>query len=132
MLDSNDALVDEFTDRCMQDKARFYTAFMIFDAYYTMNKPEWINQENKEYRDSTEKRFSEYFRKHEDLWDSVPAQDKMQLSNMVRSRTIMEGMQMEAVTIESWLKHIKELNNTKIKKKKIKVPSFQLNTKKKS
>ena len=38
MLDSNDALIDEFLSRGIQDKAMFYTAFMIFDAYYTMNK----------------------------------------------------------------------------------------------
>lgn len=43
MLDSNDALVTEFLQRAMQDKANFYTAFMIFDSYYTMNKPDWIN-----------------------------------------------------------------------------------------
>lgn len=109
MLASNDALIDEFLSRGRQDKAMFYTAFMVFDAYYCMNKPEWINQENKEYRDSTEKRFQEWFEKHEDLWDSVPITDKMVISNQVRARSINEGMQMEAVTVEGWLKHIKEM-----------------------
>jgi hypothetical protein len=32
----------------MLDKAAFYTAFMIFDAYYTMNKPEWVDTLNGE------------------------------------------------------------------------------------
>lgn len=109
MLDSNDALIDEFLSRGRQDKAMFYTAFMTFDAYYCMNKPDWINQENKEYRDSTEKRFSEWFAKHEDLWNAVPVTDKMVISNQVRARSINEGMQMEAVTVDGWLKHIREL-----------------------
>lgn len=109
MLDSNDALIDAFLSRGRQDKAMFYTAFMCFDAYYTMNKPDWINQENKEYRDSTEARFAVWFKKHEDLWNSVPITDKMVISNQVRSRSINEGMQMEAVTVEGWLKHILEL-----------------------
>lgn len=109
MLDSNDALIAEFLKRGIQDKAMFYTAFMIFDAYYTMNKPEWVNQENKEYRDDTEKRFAEYYIKHEDLWDSVPSPDKMMISNAVRSRSVGEGMLMEAVTIQEWLKHVKSL-----------------------
>lgn len=109
MLDSNDALIDAFLSRGRQDKAMFYTAFMCFDAYYTMNKPDWINQENKEYRDSTEARFATWFKKHEDLWNSVPITDKMVISNQVRSRSINEGMQMEAVTVEGWLKHILEL-----------------------
>jgi glycosyltransferase involved in cell wall biosynthesis len=109
MLDSNDALIDEFIKRAIQEKALFYTAFMIFDAYYTMNKPEWINQENKEYRDSTELRFAEYYKKHETMWNSIPINDKMVISNQVRQRSVMEGMLMEAVTIDQWLEHIKTL-----------------------
>ncbi len=109
MLASNSALIDEFLKRGMQDKAAFYTAFMIFDAYYTMNKPDWINQENRSYRDSTERAFKDYYKKRKGLWDSVLPQDKMQISNGVRTRSIQEGMQMEAITIEDWLKHILKL-----------------------
>lgn len=109
MLDSSDALIAEFLRRGMLDKATQYTVFMIFDAYYLMNKPEWIDQENKEYRDSTEKRFAEYFRKHEDLWNGMTIPEKMQISNAVRGRSIMEGMLMEAVTVDEWLRHIKGL-----------------------
>lgn len=108
MIDSNDALIDEFLKRGMLDKAGFYTVFMIFDAYYTMNKPEWINQENQEYRTTTEKRFGKYFKKRENLWTGVTIQDKMQISNGVRSRSVNEGMLMEAITIDDWLKKIKE------------------------
>ena len=99
MLDSNDALIDEFLKRGVQDKAMFYTVFMIFDAYYTMNKPDWINQDNKEYRDGTEKRFAAYYKKRKDLWNSVTASDKMVISNQVRSRSIMEGSFMHFVAV---------------------------------
>ena len=109
MLDSNDALIDEFLSRGMQDKAAFYTAFIIFDAYYTMNKPEWINQENKEDRDSTEKHFARYFLKRKRLWDAISPNDKMVISNQVRSRSVMEGMRMEAITVFDWLAHIEKL-----------------------
>ena len=109
MLDSNDALVDEFLSRGIQDKAMFYSVFMIFDAYYTMNKPEWIDQENQEYRMNTEKRFAEYFQKHKDFWNSVPINDKMVISNQVRSRSVMEGMRMEAITVDAWLRHVEEI-----------------------
>ncbi len=115
MLDSNDALIDEFIKRGVQDKAMFFTAFMIFDAYYTMNKPEWINQENKEYRDSTELRFAAYYKKRKDLWNAVGTADKMMISNQVRSRSVMEGMQMEAITIDAWLRHIEKLGRGKRK-----------------
>lgn len=111
MLDSSEALINEFTQRGMHDKARFYACFMIFDAYYTMNKPEWINQENQEYRDATEKHFSAYFKRQKDKWDIVSIQDKMQISNGIRSRSINEGMQMETMTIDDWLKHIQEVGD---------------------
>lgn len=115
MIDSNDALIDEFLKHGVQDKAMFFTAFMIFDAYYTMNKPDWINQENRTYRDDTERRFAAYFRKRKDLWLSVPQTDKMMISNQIRGRSIQEGMQMEAVTIDGWLKHIEKLGRGKAK-----------------
>lgn len=111
MIDSNDALIDEFLKRGMQDKAMYFTAFMIFDAYYTMNKPEWINQENNEYRDNTEKRFGEYFKKRKDMWNNLSINDKMMISNQIRTRSVMEGMQMEAITIDSWLNHICKMKN---------------------
>ena len=110
MLDSNDALIEEFIKRDKKDKASFYAAFMIFDAYYTMNKPEWIEQENKEYRDSTELRFADYYKKYKHLWDNLGNGDKMMISNGVRSRSVMEGMGMEIITINEWLKHIENLN----------------------
>lgn len=109
MLDSNDALVDEFLRRGRQDKAAFYCCFIIFDAYYTMNKPEWVNQENRVYRDETERRFAAYYKKHRDLWDGMPAAEKMQLSNGVRSRSVGEGMLMEAITIDGWLSHVEQM-----------------------
>ena len=109
MIDSNDALIEEFKKRRVLDKARSFVAFLVYDAYYLMNKPEWINQENKEYRDATELRFKEYFLKHEKDWNDVPVQEKMQISQGIRGRTVMEGMQMEKMTIDQWLDHIKEM-----------------------
>ena len=81
---------------------------MIFDAYYMMNKPEWIDQENQEYREAVEKRFAEYFAKWKETWVKVPVTEKMQISQGVRGRQVMEGMQMEKMTIDEWLKHIEE------------------------
>ena len=109
MIASNDALVEEFFRRGINDKAAFYIAFLIFDAYYLMNKPDWLNQENKEYRYVTELCFADYYRKHKKHWVSIPATDKMQISQGIRGRSVNEGMQMERVTIDEWLKHIEEL-----------------------
>lgn len=109
MIDSNDALIGEFKKRRVKDKAQLFVAFMIFDAYYTMNKPEWINQENKAYRDSTEKRFSKYYKKHKKLWNEISVPEKMAISQQIRGRSVMEGMQLESMTVDSWLKHIEKM-----------------------
>lgn len=106
MIDSNDALVDEFTRRMMPDKASFYCAFMVFDAYYTMCKPEWLDETNVEYREKVERRFVEYFRKHRAKWDALTPQDKAMVSNGVRQRQIGEGMLLEPVTVDQWLSRI--------------------------
>lgn len=111
MIDSNDALIDAFRSKGASDKAAFYIAFMIFDAYYTMNKPDWINQKNKEYRDSTEKRFAKYYKKYKKTWEAIPSTEKMQISQGIRGRSVMEGMQMESQTVDEWLKHVENLND---------------------
>ena len=106
MIDSNDALVDEFTRRMMHEKANAYCIMMCFDAYYTMNKAEWRSIENQEYRDMVEQRFAEYFKKHKSKWDSVGEHEKAVISNVVRQRSVMEGMLLEAITIDQWLSRI--------------------------
>lgn len=108
MIDSNDALIQELKKKA-PDKVNFYIVFMIYDAYYTMNKPEWINQENQEYRKLTEERFSQYFKKYKKDWERFPSNEKVQISQGIRGRSIMEGMQMEGMTINEWLEEVEKL-----------------------
>lgn len=109
MIDSNDALIQELNKKQAPEQANFYVIFMIYDAYYTMNKPEWINQENQEYRNLTEKRFSTYYKKYKKVWLTFPSAEKMQISQSIRGRSVMEGMQMENMTINEWLDKIEKL-----------------------
>lgn len=106
MLDSNEALVDEFIKRQRLQDAQFYSTSMIFDAYYTMNKQEWIDQENKEYRDETEKRFKAYYTKFKYLYDTIPQEAKFQIITGIKNRMFTEGLFLESVTFEDWIKHI--------------------------
>lgn len=108
MLDSNEALVDELLRRGRQQDAQFYSTSMIFDAYFTMNKKEWINQENKEYRHSTEKRFKQYYLKFKHLFDSISDDVKTQIIVTIKNRMYTEGLLMESITFEDWIKHVVE------------------------
>ena len=111
MIDSNSALIEEFEKKGHPDKAAFYTVFMIFDAYYTMNKPEWIDMDNQEYRKATEAYFADYYRAHKKIWENFPYQEKVNISQGIRGRTVQEGMRLEKMTVEEWLNHIEKLGD---------------------
>lgn len=108
MLDSNTALVSELLKRNKYQDAQFYATNMIYDAYFTMNKDEWINQDNKEYRDATEKRFADYYKEFKYLLDGVPQQVKGMILQGLRNRFYQEGMFLEKMTFEQWIKHLEE------------------------
>ena len=109
MLDSNDALVTQFLNRTCKDDAIFYSTSMIYDAYFTMNKDEWLNQENKEYRHATEKRFKEYWFKYKHLHDSIPQDIKAQIIMGIKNRMYGEGMILETLTFSEWIKQVEAI-----------------------
>lgn len=108
MLDSSTALVDEFLRREHIQEAQLYATSMIYDSYFTMNKAEWLNQENQIYRVSTERRFKEYFVKFEQLFISIPSDIKAQIIMGIKNRMFGEGLLMESVTFDDWIRHIKK------------------------
>ena len=109
MLNSNDALIEQFLSRRRKEDAMFYATSMIYDAYFTMNKDEWLNQENKEYRYATEKRFKEYWLKYKHLHDTIPADVKTQIIMGIKNRMYAEGMVLETLTFNEWIKQVEEI-----------------------
>ena len=109
MIESNDALVEEFIRRERIQDAQYYVTFMVYDAYFTMNKDEWINQENKQYRNMTELRFKEYYRKYKKYFDEIDHTIKAQIIMNIKNRFYTEGLLMESVTFDDWIKHIDKL-----------------------
>ena len=57
-----------------------------------MNKDEWLNQENHEYRIATEHRFKDYRIKHKDLHDSIPKDVKAQIIMSIKNSIYGEGI----------------------------------------
>ena len=108
MLDSSEALVGQFIARGMLEKAQFYATSMIYDSYFTMNKDEWLNQENKEYRIMTERRFKKYWDTFKLLHDSISAEAKAQIIMAIKTRMYSEGLLMESITFEDWIKIIEK------------------------
>jgi hypothetical protein len=109
MLDSNTALIKEFLSRSMMQEAQFYVTSMIYDAYFMMNKDEWLNQENQEYRAATELRFKQYYNEFRLLFEAIPKEQRMQIIVGMKNRFFGEGLFMESITFDDWIKHIQEL-----------------------
>ena len=106
MLESNTALVHEFQRRRRYDDAQFFATTMIFDAYYTLNKKEWIDQTNKHYKEAVEKRFVKYWKEFKNLYETLEEEKKLQIIAGVRTRMFGEGLMLESITFDDWIKKI--------------------------
>ena len=106
MLDSNTALVKELQRRGKDAEAQFYATSMIYDAYYMMNKAEWLNQENQAYRLATEKRFKDYYLEFKGLFEAIPVEVKTQIIMGMKNRFFTEGLLLESVTFDDWISHV--------------------------
>lgn len=106
MLDSNTALINQFKVRGRIEDAQYFAVSMIYDAYFTMNKREWLDQENQEYRRATEQRFSKYYHDFRNLFETVSEEAKFQIVSGIKNRMYGEGLLMESITFDDWIRHI--------------------------
>ena len=106
MLDSSTALVREFLGRGMRREAEYYAASMIYDAYFMMNKAEWLDAKNQNYREMTEERFREYFTEFRCLLESIPPESRNGIIVGMKNRFFAEGVLLESVTFDDWIKHV--------------------------
>ena len=109
MLDSNTALVEQFIQRKRLPDVQFYAVSMIYDAYFTMNKAEWLNPENQAYRRATELRFKRYYQQFETLFTACPDNVRGQIIMGIKNRMFGEGLLMETQTFDQWISHIKKM-----------------------
>ena len=109
MLDSSDACIQEFIKRNKITIAKQLATGMIFDCYFTMNKKEWLDQENQEYRTATEKRFKEYYHKYKEYFDTIDEREKNNIIVGMKNRMFQEGLMMESITFHDWIQEIEKL-----------------------
>ena len=109
MLDSSDACVQEFIKRNKITTAKQLSTAMIFDCYYTMNKKEWLDQENQEYRHATELRFKDYYLKYKEYFETIDEYEKNNIIVGIKNRMFQEGLMMESITFNDWIQEILKL-----------------------
>ena len=107
---SNRALILEFLSRKKLDNAASYFVLIVFDVYYNLNKDEWCKPENQKYRECVEQEFAKYFCKYRGLWDMTNARAKAEIAAATRNRVFAQGLLLEKITIDDWLKHIESLS----------------------
>ena len=103
MLDSNTALIEEFLRREKKDLAKYYSTSMIYEAYFTLNKKEWVEQENQNYRKAVEDRFRIYFKQFQYLFDDTNDVVKNQIIVNIKNRMFNKGMFLETITFNDWI-----------------------------
>lgn len=109
MIYSNAYLVQDFIDRNMWDKAKFHTGVLVYNTYYMLNKPQWLDPMNAEHRYKTEKCFKEYFKEHKELFDRIDSRTRQIIISGVKRRVLNEGVTLEKFTFDEWIKHIERL-----------------------
>lgn len=114
LIDSNDALIREFIERNKVDTAQFHICNLVFGTYYTLNKEEWLLEENKEYRNAVEKRFSIFYREFKELFDMASLEMKAKSLKFAKDRSFNEGLLLESELFDDWEKRIIELGGKNV------------------
>ena len=74
-----------------------------------MNKKKWLDQENQEYRKSTESTFSEYYKEFKVLVDLIGEDKRNQIIVGIKNRMFGEGVMLEKITFDDWIRHISKM-----------------------
>lgn len=109
MIYSNEHLVHDFVTRNMYKQAKYHTGAFIYNTYYMLNKPIWLDPMNAKYRYETEKCFKEYYRKHKELFERISPEVRTMLIAGIKRRVMDEGVGLEKFTFDEWIDHIEEL-----------------------
>ena len=114
LIDSMDALVEVFLNKGKIELAQQHATQMIYDTYFTLNCPDWLNIGNQEYRDTVENRFTDFYYKYKNLFDTAHENMKKSAIAGIKNRLFMENaMFLEKITFEQWIKQIEDKRDAK-------------------
>lgn len=111
LIKSSAALVRELSSRGRLDAAAEVVVQMTYDSYFTMNKEEWLNQDNQQYRVDTERAFAAYRREFTILYNSVQKETRDRLVMGIKNRMFSEGVVLEKITFDDWIRRVEALED---------------------
>ena len=109
MLDSSSELVKQFINRNREEDSIFYVTHMVYDTYFSMNHDRWWTSDGKTYKDITEERFSKYWTDFKYLFEKCDSEKRNQIIISVKNRFFGEGLMMEKITFDDWIKRIENI-----------------------
>lgn len=107
MIDQDQALADEFIRRGKMDAAKYYVTCGVYDVFFTLNEPMWVEEKNKPYRDALERRFKTFIRKYGPLWESIDKKTEVQVMKDYRKKMNRAGVWMESTAFSDWIRRMK-------------------------
>ena len=110
MLHANARLVKDLLSRNLYDRAKFQVGQLVYNTYFAMNKPIWLDPMNAKYRYETERCFKSYYKAHKELFERISVEMRNQLLAGIRNRLLSEGSMLEKFTFDDWIDHIEELD----------------------
>lgn len=109
LLDSNDALLKQLIARGNEASAQYIITFVTFDLYYSLQLPAWHEEENKQWLNETEKRFSKMWQEYRDIFWKADAKQRNKTANLIRDRMRQSGMNLELVSFPMWIEYIEQM-----------------------
>ena len=106
LLDSNEALIENFLERGMIDKVEMFSFIVTFNMYYKINQPNFMCPEDKDEIEKIERRFKKFYVKWVDYMEKFPAEKQPRFIAEMRRKSFTEGLLIEHITFEDWIKRI--------------------------
>lgn len=106
LLDSSSGLVYELVKRGKITNACEIVTTRVYDSYFTLNKKEWLEWKNQEYRKAVESRFKKFFVEFKKYYDKTDEAVKRNIIINLKNQKYNEGMIMESITFNDWIDFI--------------------------
>lgn len=103
-------LIRDLLERKLLDLAKMYSGLLIYNTYYLMNRPTWLDPMNAKYRYETEKCFKQFYLKHKELFNRISPEMNHRLVATVKQQMLGEGVLLEKFTFDTWIDHIEDLD----------------------
>lgn len=106
LIASSNATVEQFILRGKLDNAKFNVCYMIFNAYYTFNLPDWLAPENQDLVLKVVPYIKNYYLKYKYLLDDTTPTFRNQAISKARSNIAARGLVLESITFNDWISKV--------------------------